>query len=92
MIDPEEHQVTAGGKVVSLTPTEYKLLLYLAYNAGRILTPTQIAQNVWGPGYDNNLIKVKVCVRRLRKKIEPEPDQPRYIMTERGSGYCLAKE
>jgi DNA-binding response OmpR family regulator len=90
-IDPASHQVTVRGEVVNLTPTEYKLLLYLAYNAGRVLSYNQILDNVWGPGYENSLSNVKVFVRNLRRKIETNPSDPRYILTQRGIGYCLAK-
>ena len=91
VIDPSSHQVTVRGKAVDLTPTEYKLLLYLAYNAGRVVTYEQILASVWGPGYEGNLANVKVFVRSLRRKLEADPSQPRYILTQRGTGYCLAK-
>lgn len=91
VIDPSARQVTVRGKRVDLTPTEYKLLLYLARNAGRTLTHEQILDNVWGPGYEDSLTNVKVFIRQLRCKIEADPSNPRYILTQRGSGYCLAR-
>ena len=91
VIDPYARQVTAGGQTASLTPTEYKLLLYLAHNAGQVLTYDQILDQVWGPGYEDNPDVVKVYVRRLRTKLEPDPGHPRYIVTHRSTGYCLAK-
>jgi DNA-binding response OmpR family regulator len=91
VIDPSSHQVTVRGEVVNLTPTEYRLLLYLAYNAGRVLSYSQILDSVWGPGYEDSLSNVKVFIRNLRRKVEPDPSQPRYILTQRGVGYCLAK-
>jgi DNA-binding response OmpR family regulator len=91
VIDPGAHRVVARGKIVDLTPTEYKLLLYLAYNAGRVLTQGQILDGVWGPGYEQSLNSVKVYIRRLRSKVEEDPNKPRYIMTQRGSGYFLVK-
>lgn len=91
MIDPSARQVTARGQIVDLTPTEYKLLLYLAYNAGRVVSYEQILASVWGPGYEGNQAIVKVFVRNLRRKLEDDPSQPRYIVTQRGAGYCLAK-
>jgi len=91
VIDPSSHQVTVRGRAVDLTPTEYKLLLYLAYNAGRVVTYEQILDSVWGPGYEGNQANVKVFVRNLRRKLESDPSQPRYILTQRGAGYCLAK-
>jgi len=90
-IDPHAHLVTADGKPASLTPTEYKLLLYLAYNAGQVLTYGQILDQVWGPGYEDSPEVVKVYIRRLRTKIEPDPSHPCYILTHRSTGYCLAK-
>lgn len=90
-IDPTSRQVTVRGEVVKLSPTQYKLLLYLAYNAGRVLTHDQILENVWGAGYEDSRPSVKVNIRRLRTKIEVDPRRPRYIMTQRGAGYYLAK-
>ncbi len=91
LIEPASHQVTVRGQTIDLTPTEYKLLLYLAYNAGQVLTYEQILESVWGPGYEDSLTNVKVYVRRLRQKIEPDPSDPRYILTQWGIGYYLAK-
>jgi two-component system response regulator RegX3 len=91
VIDPQAHLVTVDGKPASLTPTEYKLLLYLAHNAGQVLTYDQMLDQVWGPGYEDHPDVVKVYVRRLRTKIEPDPAHPRYIVTHRGTGYCLSK-
>jgi two-component system KDP operon response regulator KdpE len=91
IIDPSSHKVTIRGDEVSLTPTEYKLLLYLAYNAGRVLSYEQILDNVWGPGYEDGLTNVKLYVWYLRRKIEQDPSNPRYILTQRGAGYSLAK-
>jgi len=91
VIDPDVHQVWVRGETVDLTPTEYKLLFYLALNVGRVLTYEQLLDHVWGPGYESSLTNVKVFVRQLRTKIEPEPSQPRYILTQRGVGYYLAK-
>lgn len=91
VIDPYAHQVSVRGEEVNLTPTEYRLLLYLARNAGRVLSYSQILASVWGPGYEDSLANVKVFVRQLRQKIEVDPSQPRYILTQRGVGYCLAR-
>jgi two-component system KDP operon response regulator KdpE len=90
-IEPQSHKVIVRGEEVSLTPTEYKLLLYLAYNAGRVLSYEQILDNVWGPGYENGLTNVKLYVWYLRRKIEEDPTNPRYILTQRGVGYSLTK-
>jgi DNA-binding response OmpR family regulator len=91
VIDPASHQVTARGEPVDLTPTEFKLLFYLAYHAGQVLTCDQILDGVWGPGYQDSSTNVKVYVRRLRRKIEANPSQPRYILTQWGVGYCMTR-
>jgi two-component system response regulator VicR len=91
VIDPACHQVTVRSEVVDLTPTEYKLLLYLAYNAGQVLTYDQILDSVWGLGYEDSATSVKVYIRRLRQKIEIDARHPRYILTQWGTGYYLAK-
>jgi DNA-binding response OmpR family regulator len=89
IIDPTSHRLTVRGHDVALSPTEYRLLLYLAYNAGRVLNHRQILDNVWGPGYEASQTAIKVYIRRLRNKIEPDPRHPRYILTQRGAGYYL---
>jgi len=91
VLDPLARKVICGGKAVDLTPTEYKLLLYLACNAGQVLTYNQILDNVWGPGYEDSPALVKVYIRRLREKIEIDPHSPHYLLTQWGVGYCLAK-
>jgi two-component system KDP operon response regulator KdpE len=91
VIDPSSHLITVRGSMVDLTPTEYRLLLYLASNAGRVLTYGQILDQVWGPGYEDSLTNVKVFIRQLRRKIEVDPGQPQYILTQRGVGYYFAK-
>ena len=90
IIDPSSQEVTVRGTVVDLTPTEYKLLLCLAYNSGRVLTPDQILDNVWGPGYEDSAANVKLYIWYLRRKIEVDPADPSYIITKRGTGYYLA--
>jgi two-component system KDP operon response regulator KdpE len=90
LIDPASQRVTVRGEVVSLTPTEYRLLLCLAYNAGRVLTSDQILENVWGPGYEDSAANVKLYIWYLRRKLEADPRQPDYIQTIRGTGYYLA--
>lgn len=91
VIDPASHQVISQGKQVDLTPIEHRLLLYLARNAGSVMSYEEILDNVWGPGYEDSLTNVKVYVRRLRQKIEVEPSEPRYIVNRWGVGYCLVK-
>jgi two-component system KDP operon response regulator KdpE len=90
VIDPSAQQVHVGGKEVALTPTEYKLLLCLACNAGRVLTSEQILENVWGPGYEDSADNVKLYIWYLRRKIEADPGDPQYVLTKRGTGYYMA--
>jgi two-component system KDP operon response regulator KdpE len=90
ILTPSTFTVIARGQEVDLTPIEHRLLLYLARNAGRVMTYEQILDNVWGPGYEDSLSNVKVYVRRLRRKIEVEPSKPRHILTQWGVGYYLA--
>jgi two-component system, OmpR family, KDP operon response regulator KdpE len=90
VIDPLSQQVTVRGELVELTPTEYRLLLCLAYNAGRVLNPDQILDHVWGPGYEDSVSSVKLYIWYLRRKIESDPSDPRYILTKRGAGYLMA--
>jgi len=91
VIAPESYQVIVRGEAVELTPTEHRLLFYLAHNAGQILTLSQILAEVWGLGYEESLASVKVYIQRLRTKIEQDPQDPQYVLTHRGLGYSLAK-
>lgn len=86
-IDADRLLVTRDGKRIDLTPTELRLLLFLAENVGRVLTHRQILDKVWGDEYSDDADYVKLFVYRLRHKIEPEPKHPRYILSERGIGY-----
>lgn len=89
-LDPASQKVTVRGELVNLTPTEYRLLLCLAYNAGRIVTSQQILDNVWGPGYEESIANVKLYIWYLRRKIEADPRDPQYVLTARGTGYYLS--
>jgi two-component system KDP operon response regulator KdpE len=89
VVDADNSQVTVRGKPVSLTPTEFQLLLTLAQNAGRILSHEQLLSQVWGPEYVGEPGYVKRYVWYLRQKIEQDPGDPEYIITERGFGYKL---
>lgn len=91
VIDSDRLEVSKGGERVQLTATEQRLLFYLAENAGRVLTNEQILKAVWGPEYVDEADYVKLYVWRLRKKIEKDPRQPEYILTERGLGYRFVK-
>jgi two-component system KDP operon response regulator KdpE len=87
VVDAERLLVTRNGKRLDLTPTELRLLLFLAENVGRALTHRQILEKIWGDEYSSDVDYVKLFVYRLRRKIEPDPKDPRYIISERGIGY-----
>jgi two-component system KDP operon response regulator KdpE len=89
-IDFERRSVTLAGEEVRLTKTEFRLLEVLARNAGRIIPESLLQQRVWGPDLAEEFDYLKVFVYRLRRKVEPDPTNPRYIRTERGVGYWLA--
>ena len=86
-IDLARRQVTVRGAEVRLTPTEYTLLTALATNAGRVLTHQWLLQHTWGPGYEDGVQNLHVFISQIRRKIEPQPARPRYILTEPGIGY-----
>jgi two-component system KDP operon response regulator KdpE len=85
-----ERRVTRGGEEVKLTPTEYELLVQLARSAGKVLSHTTLLQRVWGPEYGEESDYLWAYMRRLRRKLEAEPDHPRYLLTEPGVGYRLS--
>jgi two-component system KDP operon response regulator KdpE len=89
VIDLEKHAVTMRGKPVSLTPNEFGLLRLLAQNEGKLLTHPTILREVWGPAYDDESHYLHVYVSQLRRKLEPDPARPRYLLTEPGAGYRL---
>ena len=86
-IDFGRHQVFIDGQEVKLRPTEYRLLNHLVKNAGWVLTHDQILQKVWGYEYDNEPHYVRLYINYLRNKLEKDPSNPKYILTERGIGY-----
>lgn len=90
-VDLKERRVTVNGDSVKLTPTEYRLLAYLVQNAGQVLTFQQILENVWGWEYQDELDYVRVYVWHLRQKLEEDPKNPKYILTELGAGYRFEK-
>ncbi|HVK65161.1 MAG TPA: response regulator [Polyangium sp.] len=88
-IDLVRREVKKGGQEVHLTPIEYKLLVLLAQNAGKVLTHQHILKEVWGPAYANQPHYVRVHMAELRKKIEANPARPKWLVTEPGVGYRL---
>ena len=88
-VNQDARAVTVGGKPVRLTPHEYRLLMVLMRNAGKVMTHQQLLKAVWGTAHVFETHYVRVYMNQLRKKLEPNPSEPRYIMTETGVGYRL---
>jgi two-component system KDP operon response regulator KdpE len=86
-IDFSRHEVVLGGEQIKLRPTEYRLLYHLVENAGWIVPHEELVRKVWGPAYEGERSLLRLYITYLRKKIEPDPSSPRYILTERGIGY-----
>jgi len=88
-IDVAERIVTVAGKRVKLSPHEFDLLRVLAQNRGKLLTHRTLLREVWGPAYGVEAHYLHVYISHLRRKIEPDPTSPRYLLTEPGAGYRL---
>jgi two-component system response regulator RegX3 len=88
-MDVERHVVAVDGAPVALPLKEFDLLELLLRNAGRVLTRMQLIDRVWGSDYVGDTKTLDVHVKRLRAKIEPDPANPRYLLTVRGLGYKL---
>jgi len=88
-VDLGRRLVAVDGNTVQLTPTEYDLLRLLVTHAGKVLTQHQLLREVWGVGYETEAHMLRVNISNLRRKIEPDPARPRYILTEPGVGYRL---
>jgi len=91
-VDQAARRVTVHGGEVHLTPTEYKLLTLLVRHAGKVMTHRQLLKEVWGPGSAHETQYLRVFMAALRQKLEDQPAQPRYLLTELGVGYRLAAE
>ncbi len=91
MIDYAQRQVFVEGQPVQLSRTEYRLLSVLAQNAGMVVTHELLLERVWGPEYNRDIGFIWVYISRLRRKIEKNPRDPRYIVTVPDVGYKLAK-
>ena len=89
IVDLAHRRVTSQEREVQLTPTEYDLLRVLVLNAGKVLTHRQLLRQVWGLGYEDEMHLLRVNISNLRRKIEPEPSRPYFIVTEPGVGYRL---
>jgi two-component system, OmpR family, KDP operon response regulator KdpE len=90
-IDVPERAATVDGARVKLSPHEFDLLRVLAQNEGKLLTHRSLLREVWGPAYQVEAHYLHVYVSQLRRKIEPDPSSPRYILTEPGAGYRLVE-
>ena len=88
-MDVSRRIVTVDGSQVSLTPTEYELLRLLMQSAGKVITHRQLLRQVWGAGYESEIHILRVNISNLRRKIEPDPSRPHYLLTEPGVGYRL---
>ena len=92
VIDLARHIVTKGGAEVKLTATEFQLLAYLAAHPGRVLTHQGILNHVWGPEYVDNVEYLRVYMSQLRKKLENNPKEPKFLLSEPGVGYRFSFE
>ena len=88
-VNQDTHEVKVNNQVVSLTPTEFKLLSALIQDAGRTVSHDTLLRRVWGPEYANRRDYLKLYIWYLRQKIEIDPRDPQYIVSERGQGYRL---
>lgn len=89
-LDFGAHIARAGGAVVHLTPTEWRLIATLARHRGKVVPHETLLRAVWGPGYGRESNYLRVYANQIRRKLEPDPAQPRYLLTEPGVGYLLA--
>jgi two-component system, OmpR family, response regulator RegX3 len=87
--DPDRRLIFINNNETQLTPTEFEILKYLMKNQGKVLSSDAILTNAWGPEYIGERELVKQFIYRLRSKLEPNPKDPRYILTVRGSGYVF---
>ena len=92
IIDTEKYRVWLNNQEIRLTPNEYKVLVLLAKNQGKVLTHKFIAENIWGGMLSSDTQSLRVCMGNLRRKLIEDPSQPQYIITEIGVGYRLIDE
>jgi two-component system, OmpR family, KDP operon response regulator KdpE len=88
-MDLPRHLVTVNENQISLTPTEYEILRLLLQNAGKVITHRQLLRQVWGTTYESEMHILRVNISNLRRKIEPDPSRPHYLLTEPGVGYRI---
>ncbi|MDD1629752.1 MAG: winged helix-turn-helix domain-containing protein, partial [Methylococcaceae bacterium] len=88
-VDLLKRQVVIGDREVHLTPIQYRLLSVLIKNAGKVLTHQYLLKEVWGPSYKDNSHYLRIYMSQLRQKLETDPTQPQYLLTESSVGYRL---
>lgn len=91
-VDLESREVRVDGKEIRLSPKEFDLLIFFIRNSGKVLTHRKLLANIWGGNYTDQTEYLRVFVRHLRKKVEPDPAKPRYILTEPWVGYRFNAE
>jgi two-component system KDP operon response regulator KdpE len=91
-IDMDKHRVWIQNDEIRLTPNEYKVLVLLAKNQGKVLSHKYIAENIWGEALESDTQSLRVCMGNLRRKLGQDPSQPEYIITEIGVGYRMIDE
>jgi two-component system KDP operon response regulator KdpE len=91
-VDLHRRQVRVDGEKKHLTPTEFKLLVVLIENAGRVVPQRELLEQVWGREYIDDIYYPRVYVSQLRRKIEPDPSNPIYILTEHRVGYRFERQ
>ncbi len=91
-VDLANRQVRRGGEVVHLTPTEWHVLEVLVRHPGKLVSQRQLLKEVWGPAYETETNYLRLYLAQLRRKLEPEPGHPRYLITEPGMGYRFVGE
>ena len=92
VIDIRQHQVLLADRPVHLTPVEFKLLAALSRGRGKVITHRQLLREVWGPLHEEDSHYLRIYMRQLRGKLESDPAQPRFLLTEPGVGYRLSSE
>ena len=91
-LDPVKYRVLKGGRPIHLTPKEFEVLHYLMMHAGEPIPHARLLKSVWGPEYGNELEYLRTFVRQLRKKIEDDPGNPRYLLTDAYVGYRFSEQ
>ena len=92
VLDFSKRLLTIEGEKIHLTPIEYKIVAYLAQNSGKVMTYASILSNVWGPYADDDNKILRVNMANIRRKLESDPAQPKYIFTEVGVGYRMKED